>query len=101
MNTMTKKVKHVGYQLGHEEYENGKTMLTPVVVKLLGEVSTIVYGFSDNYVNIHNSYSPQGIKAILIDQVILKVSQKEISSFDQKRALGLIEQLEKEMLELN
>lgn len=97
---MMKNIKYKGHQVGEIEYKSGKTELTPAATELLKEVSMIIYGYSNNYTNIHKNYAPEGIVKFLIDQVKLRVNEKEINEYEQNKALLLIEQLEEVMVEV-
>lgn len=75
------------------EYESGNIQLSNKQIKLLEEISNVLNGRTNNYINFPNVYSERGLNAVLKNQVQTKLDNGTISISEAKIALNLIDTL--------
>lgn len=75
-------------QIGESEYAAGRTELSHEQKSLLESISKSLY---DNYNNLTLNYAPEGLIAILRNQVKTKLENGTITEFESKEVTAMID----------
>ncbi|MFJ6414430.1 hypothetical protein ACIQLG_16745 [Terribacillus saccharophilus] len=86
--------KKGSYPIG-SEYESGKTSLDREQVGLLEQFSEVIHGHKNNYENLHNSYTPKSILALLEDQIVMRIREGELSNSEIDKGKAILHELNK------
>lgn len=81
------------YVVSESEFEEGRTELTENQRAKVEQLSKLITGYYDNFINLPFNYSPRGLLDVIRYQFNIKENNQEVSPHEQREVLEVLSEL--------